>query len=144
MKTKKILALILVAVLAVGIMASCSTVKKTTVQITFIDNNGKKVIDTYDAVLKMENPTVMDAVKAVKDAYATAEEYGQIKLSSDESSVVDVDSYKESLSPDADGNIKYWMFLVNGEEPTGDANDVKLADKDTIVFQYFVGPVEKD
>ena len=144
MKTKRILAILLMVVLAVGLFASCSKVSKTNVEITFIDNKKKSVIDTYKAALTMENPTVMDAVKAVKDAYATAEGYGQITLYADESAVKDVDNCKEDLVPDADGNIKYWMFFLNGDEPVGDANDVALKDGDKIVFSYYVGPVVEE
>ena len=136
MKLKRLAILILAAVMFVCIFASCTSTVKTTVKITFMDDSGNILIDPYEAVLKVENPTVMDAVKAVKDAYATAEGFGQITISDDESSVIEVDGKAENLTADADGNISYWMFLVNAKEPNGDANDVVVAEGDNIVFQF--------
>ena len=136
MKLRKIAVLVLAALMLVCVFASCASTTKTTVKISFIGNDGKIVIDPYEAVLKSETPTVMDAVKAVKDAYATADGFGQITLSDDESSVKDVDSYKENLTINADGQIAFWMFYVNGDEPTGDANDVVVKEGDNIVFEF--------
>ena len=136
MKLKRIGLLLLVAVMMVCTFASCATTVKTKVKITFIDDAGNIIIDPFEAEIKGENPTVMDAVKAVKDAYATAEDYGQITLSEDEASVVGVDGLNEKLAGDADGNITYWMFLVNAKEPKGDANEVTVVEGDNIVFQF--------
>ena len=136
MKLRRIAVLALAAVLLVCAFASCASAPKTKVKITFIGNDGDIVIDPYEATLKGEAPTVMDAVKAVKDAYATAEDFGQITLSDDESSVKDVDSYKENLTINADGQIAFWMFYVNGEEPKGDANAVVVKEGDNIVFEF--------
>ena len=137
MKLRRIAALLLVAVMLACTLASCASTVKTKVKITFMDDAGI-VIDPYEAEIKGENPTVLDAVKAVKDAYATAEDFGQITLSSDESSVIGVDGRNESLTANANGEISYWMFLVNGKEPSGDAGEVVVAEGDNIVFQYVV------
>ena len=136
MKLKRLAILLLAAVMLACTFASCASTVKTTVKIAFIDDEGNILIDPYEAVIKGENPTVMDAVKAVKDAYATAEDFGQITISDDESSVIAVDGKTESLTADADGNISYWMFLVNTKEPNGDANEVAVAEGDNIVFQF--------
>lgn len=142
MKTKRIVVMLLAVVMLLGVLASCGGSTKTTVKITFMDADGNIVIDPFTAELKMADPTVLDAVKAVKDAYATAEEFGQITLTADESAVKDVDNCKENLTEDADGYIYYWMFLINGEEPSGDAGDVVVKEGDNIVYQYVKTVVE--
>ncbi len=143
MKLKRIALLLLAALMLACTFSSCASTTKTTVKITFIDESGDVVIDTYTAELKTEKPTVLDAVKAVKDVYATAEGYGQITLSDDGTSVKNVDSYKENLTPNADGDIFFWMFLVNGKEPSGDANEVSVSTDDNIVFQFVKRTLEE-
>ena len=144
MKLRRIAVMLLAAVMLVCTFTSCASTVKTKVKITFIDASGEIVIDPYEAELKGDAPTVLDAVKAVKDAYATAEDFGQITLSDDETSVIGVDGRNEDLSPNANGEIAYWMFLVNGKEPNGDANDVAVAEGDNIVFQYVTKTVEAE
>ena len=61
---------------------------------------------------------------------------GQITLDEDESSVKDIDNCKENLTADEEGNIYYWMFYLNGEEPSGSANEVVVKEGDTIVYQF--------
>ena len=136
MKMTKIAVLLLAVAMVLGVLASCGAAPLTTVKITFLDENNKTVIDTYTAELRKEAPTVLDAVNAVSDAYATMEDYANITLSEDGASVKAVDACKENLTPDAENKIKYWMFLVNGKEPKGDINDVAIADGDSIVFQF--------
>ncbi len=136
MKMTKIAVLLLAVVMVLGMLASCGAAPVTTVKITFVDENNKTIVDTYTAELKKEKPTVLDAVNALSDAYATMDDYANITLSEDNSSVKGVDNCQENLVPDADNKIKYWIFLVNGKEPQGDINDVVVSDGDTIVFQF--------
>ncbi len=141
---KKIAVLLLVVVMMLGVFASCASTPKITVKITFLGADNKAVVDTYTAEIKKENPTVLDAVNAVSDAYATVEDYAKITMNSDNSAVKDVDNCKEDLTADANNMIKYWMFYLNGEEPKGDLNTVEIKDGDTIVFQFVEETVDAE
>ena len=112
--------------------------------ITFLDQNGKVVIEKYTAEIKKENPTVIDVVNALSDAFATLDDYANITISSDGSSVKDVDNYKENLTADENNMIQYWKFLVNGFEPTDDASEATVKDGDTIVYQYVEDTVKAE
>ena len=134
MKKMKIAALIMVAIMTFGLLVSCSSAPATKVKISFFDEiNGEFVVDSLEVELNKENPTVMDAVIAVKDKFATMEGYADIEFTADGSSVKDVDNCKEDLDGD---ELQFWQFFVNGEEPKGDASDVAVKDGDVIVYNF--------
>lgn len=143
MKLKKIAVLLMAVVMVVSVLTSCANTPKVTVKISFIDQKGSAVIDTYTAELKKENPTVADAVNALSDAYATAEDYANITWNEDGSAVKDVDAFKENLTPDENKMIKYWTFLVNGKEVKGDANDIVVQNDDIIVYEFVEEAIEE-
>lgn len=143
MKKTRIAVLVLAFVMLLGVFASCANVPKITVKITFLGLNNETIVETYTAEIKKENPTVLDAVNAVSDAYATNEEYANITMNADGTAVKDVDNCKEDLTPDSNNMIKYWMFYLNGDEPKGDIDEIAIADGDVIVFQYVQEAVEE-
>lgn len=143
MKMTKIAVLLLAVVFVLGMFASCATTPTTTVKITFFNQNNEAIIKTYEAKISKENPTVLDAVNAVSDAYALDETYANITMNEEGTAVKDVDDCKEDLTPDSNNMIKYWMFLLNEEEPKGDINEIAVADGDNIVFQFVEEVVEE-
>ena len=130
----KIAVLLMVAVMTFAVFASCSSAPATKVKISFFDDiKGEFVVETVEVELTKANPTVMDAVIAVKDMFATLDDYANIEFTDDGKSVMNVDACKENLDGDP---LEFWSFLVNDKEPAGDASDVAVKDGDVIVYNF--------
>ena len=134
MRKIRVLALVLAAILMVGMCVGCASNNDITVTLTFVDNEG----NTYwsqEIKVNSETPTVE---LAVNEANATYPDLG-CEWS---------DRYELSIAgyPDTqleDGTFMYWTFTVNGEEATAKANEATIADGDVITYTYTAMKLEE-
>lgn len=133
MNLKRILAMVLVGIMAVLCLASCGGAK-TTVNVTLKINCNDPdfpIILNVPVTVEKENPTVLDAFTIGCDAAEMA-----YVLDANGESVLDIDEYKDHK--DTETNTTYfWYYTINGKEPSsGKAADNVIADGDTIEYIY--------
>ncbi len=140
---KKIAALALALVMVCLALASCGAPKVTAnCKISFIID-GEYILQEFpvEAVGTEENPpTVLqaarEALQMVEYNYALDDE--ELGFSS-----VSYDGVDYTTGIDADGNICYWGYTVNGEEPEkGRAGSNAVLEGQNIVFTYICEAID--
>lgn len=133
MNFKRILAIVLVSVMAVFCFASCGKeVPEITVQLKINCNDPDfPVILDIPVTIKKEAPSVLDIFTTGCDGAEMA-----YVLDDEGKSVVDIDVYKDYT--DAETNTTYyWYYTINGKEASsGKAADNTVADGDVIEYIY--------
>ncbi len=140
MKTMRIFAAMLAGIMLVLTLASCGAAAPTvnvTLKITpNVDPEFPTILEV-NVPLKSEAPTVLDAF--IEGCVANSIDY---TLTDDEMSVVDIDEYLDHKD-EATGDNYYWIYTVNGVEPTaGRACDITVADGDVVEYIYIVEAAE--
>ncbi len=133
MKIKRTVALLILAVMALGMFASCgggSSSSEITVSVVFYNDKDEAVVNLENKVkVSGENPTVIDAVRYVNDNFDFT-----IGLTSDEKNV------KSFSSEDGTYNngTCVWQYYVNKTDkaPKGDASDYVIKDGDKIIYKF--------
>lgn len=131
MKLTRVLSLMIVGVMLVFSLASCTaTAEPITVTLKIIaDEHADPVLNT-EVTIQSDNPTVLDAF--LEGCIVNEVSYA---LSAANDSVLDIEEYKDYT--DADGLVHYWMYYINDVEPTsGKANANSIADGDVITYYY--------
>ena len=131
MKLTRVLSLMIVGVMLVFSLASCTaTAEPITVTLKIIaDESADPVLNT-EVTIQSDNPTVLDAF--LEGCIVNEISYS---LSAANDSVLDIEEYKDYT--DADGLVHYWMYYINDVEPTsGTANANAIADGDVITYYY--------
>lgn len=133
MKFTRVLALVLVGIMAIMSLASCGdvTAQEITVTLKIIAEDAEEPILNTEVKVKSANPTVLEAF--VEACFINEIPY---TLSENEDSVVDIKDYKDYTEKDT-GIAHYWMYYINDVEPTsGKANANAIADGDVITYTY--------
>lgn len=129
MNLKKILVLSLVIIFTFGVFSSCVT-NATEITVNLIIKAGDDRIFSSNVKVNAENPTVIDAVN---EAIATYEL--NITLDPNGNSIAKVKNYNDTT---IDGISYYWMYTINGVEPTtGKASSNAIADGDKIEYIFY-------
>ena len=131
MKLTRVLSLMIVGVMLVFSLASCTaTAEPITVTLKIIaDESADPVLNT-EVTIQSDNPTVLDAF--LEGCIVNEISYSR---SAANDSVLDIEEYKDYT--DADGLVHYWMYYINDVEPTsGKANANAIADGDVITYYY--------
>lgn len=133
MKFSRILALALAAVMAVMCLASCGAAAPTinvTLKISPNQDPDFPTILEVNVPIKSENPTVLEAF--IEGCIVNQMDY---TLTDDELGVLDIDEYPDTITED--GVSYYWIFTLNGVEPSaGRAADIAINDGDVIEYIY--------
>lgn len=131
MKFTRVLALVLVGIMAVLCMASCGA---ETINVNLKINCGDPefpIILDVEVPLKANDPTVLQAF--VEGCILNQMDY---TLTEDEESVKDIDVYKDYVDTETNTTY-YWYYTINGAEPTsGKAADNTVSDGDVIEYIY--------
>lgn len=129
MKFKRILSITLVMLFIIGTLSSCVT-DATEISVTLSIKAGDDKIFNSKIKVNTESPTVIDAVN---EAIAT---YGlNIDLDANGNSVVKINNYNDT---EIDGISYYWMYTINGVEPTtGKASSNAIKDGDVIEYIFY-------
>ncbi|MDD4773193.1 MAG: DUF4430 domain-containing protein [Eubacteriales bacterium] len=129
MNYKKILLFSLVMIFTLGVFSSCVT-DSTQISVNLIIRAGDDRIFSSEVKVNTENPTVIDAVR---EAIATYEL--DITLDSNGNSISKVKNYYDT---EIEGITYYWMYTINGVEPTtGKASSNVIADGDKIEYIFY-------
>jgi hypothetical protein len=128
-KFKRILSITLVMLFIIGTLSSCVT-NATEISVTLSIKAGDDKIFNSKIKVNTESPTVIDAVN---EAIAT---YGlNIDLDANGNSVVKINNYNDT---EIDGISYYWMYTINGVEPTtGKASSNAIKDGDVIEYIFY-------
>ena len=133
MKFTRVLALVLVGIMAVVGLASCGVADypEITVTIKIVADDAEDPILNTEVKIKSENPTVLEAFQEaciLNEISYTLTEAGD--------SVADIQDYKDYTEKDT-GIAHYWMYYINDVEPTSEkANVNAIADGDVITYTY--------
>lgn len=129
MKLKEILLFMLVIVFTLGTLSSCVT-STTEITVNLTIKAGDDKIFNSKVKVNSESPTV---ISAVNESIAT---YGlNITLDANGNSVTKVNNYNDT---EIDGITYYWMYTINGVEPTtGKASSNAIADGDAIEYIFY-------
>ena len=132
MKIRRTAALLILAVMALGMFAACgeSSSSEITVSVVFYNDKGEAVVNLENKVkVSGENPTVIDAVRYVNDNFDFT-----IGLTSDEKNVK---SFSNEDGTYNNGTF-VWQYYVNNTDkaPKGDAADCVIKDGDKIIYKF--------
>lgn len=136
MKFTRVMSMVLVGIMLALALVSCGSEpqKEVNVTVRIVAEEGADPILDAQVIAKAATPTVLDAFIKACD-----ENEVPYVLESDTSgtpvSVQDVDTY--TYHKDENGILHYWMYTINGEEPTsGKANTNTIEEGDVIVYSY--------
>lgn len=132
MKIRRMAALLILAVMALGLFASCggSSSSEITVSVVFYNDKNEAIVNLENKVkVSSENPTVIDAVRYVNDNFDFT-----IGLTSDEKNVKSFSSVDGTYN----NGTFVWQYYVNNTDkaPQGDASDYVIKDGDKIIYKF--------
>lgn len=128
---RKILTVLLAVIMLVSVMTGCST-SKNDISVTVSFTAGDEVIFNRTVIVDGENATVIDAVKEAMGQYNV-----NVVLNSNGYTVQSVNEYAACTKNDGERDLKFgWLYTLNGQEPTGFANAVTIADGDKIAYVF--------
>ncbi len=149
MKTRKIIAFLLIAVMLCTALISCSKKEERKVTVTFIvtvDENGEELdedieLGSTSVVVEHTDRSPATVLKAATQALAYLDFSDGYELSSDGMSIVRVSKYAVHQEDDDDtGYYTLWEAYVNGDRTTsGKQGVVEVKDGANIEIKYVAG-----
>ena len=149
MKTRKILAFLIVAAMLCAVLASCGNKEERTVNVSFVvtvDENGDELdedltIGSTKVVVEHTDRSPATVLKAATQALAYLDFSDGYELTSDGCSVFRISKYAEHQEDDdSTGYYTYWAAYVNGDRTTtGRQSEVVVKDGADVVLKYITG-----
>ena len=149
MKMKRIIALIIAAVILCSVFTACGKKDERKVSVSFIvtvDENGEKLdeeetIGSTDVVVVHTDRDPATVLKAAEQALVYLDFSDGYQLTSDGYSIFRVSKYAEHQEDiDDTGYYTYWAAYKNGDRTTnGRQSEIEVKDGDKLVFKYITG-----